>query len=133
MAVRYIKNTQRNFCRFKLSILVTVLEDMTMGGENKNKPRIDPQILMGDYLGLSIAGIVAMIIVWLTMTIPESRKTQSEKFCYHYCITETDKKMEGKYTSGPRYITNLRGCYQDCIKEENKAKNEKNTNKDASH
>jgi hypothetical protein len=56
---------------------------MTMGGENKNKPRIDPQILMGDHIGLSIAGIVAMIIVWLTMTIPESRKAQSEKFCYN--------------------------------------------------
>ena len=103
-----------------------------MGGENRNKPKVDPQILMGDYLGLSIAAIVAMIIVWLTLAIPESRKTQSEKFCYHYCLAETDKKMEGKYTSDARYITNLRGCHQACMEEENKAKNEKNTNKDAS-
>jgi hypothetical protein len=104
-----------------------------MGGENKNKPRIDPQILMGDYLGLCIAGIVAMLIVWLTLNVPERAKSQEAKFCYHHCIQETDKFMEGKYTSVPRYISHLKSCYQNCMIEENKAKDEKNTNKDLSN
>jgi hypothetical protein len=106
---------------------------MTMGGENQNKISIDQQLAMGDYLGLSIAALVAMVVVWLTLSIPEARKHQSEKYCYHHCELETGKKMTGEFTSGPRYITNLRDCYEDCIKEENKAKDEKNTNKDASH
>jgi hypothetical protein len=105
---------------------------MTMGGENQNKPKVDHQILMGDYLGLSILAIVVMIVVWLTLNIPEARQKQTNKFCYYHCLAETDKKMTGRFTSGPRYMSNLKSCYEKCIVEENKAKDEKNTHKDVS-
>jgi hypothetical protein len=105
---------------------------MTMGGENQNKPRVDPQLVMGDYLGLSIGGIVVMIIVWLTLSIPEARQRQTNKYCYYHCLEETGKKMQGTFTSGPRYMSNLKSCYEECIVKENKAKDEKNTSKDDS-
>jgi hypothetical protein len=98
---------------------------MTMSEENKT--RTDAQLVMGDYLGLSIGGIVVMLIVWLTLNIPDARQRQANKFCYHHCVIETDDKMLGKFTSGPKYITLLRKCYEDCMQEENKEKDEKNT------
>ena len=105
---------------------------MTMSKENQNKISVDEQLILVDYFGLFIAALVAMVIVWLTLNIPEARKKQAEKYCYHYCELETNKKMTGEFTSGSRYITHLKVCYQDCIKEQNKVKDEKNTNKDTS-
>ena len=133
MAVRYAKNTQRNFCRLKLFNLVTVLEGMTMGGLNQNNNQINHKLVMGDYVSLCVAGIVVMFIVWITLKLPEVRQTQTNKYCYYHCLAETDKKMEGRPTSGPFYMDSLSKCYKACIEEENKEKNEKDTNKDDRH
>ena len=99
---------------------------MTMGVENQNKTKIDQSLIAGDSLGLSILAIVIMVVVWLTLNIPEARQKQTNKFCYYHCLEETDKKMTGKFTSGPRYMSNLKGCYEKCIAQENKEKDEKN-------
>jgi hypothetical protein len=89
-------------------------------------------LIVGDSLGLSILAIVVMIVVWLTLNIPEARQKQTNKFCYYHCLEETDKKMTGKVEDGPRYMSNLKECYQECTAQENKEKDEKNIDKDAS-
>ena len=101
-----------------------------MGGENQNKTKIDQSLIAGDSLGLSILAIVVMIVVWLTLNIPEARQKQTNKFCYYHCLEETDKKMTGRFTSGPRYMSSLKECYQKCTAQENKEKDEKNSSKD---
>lgn len=94
--------------------------------------RQNENLIVGDSLGLSILAIVVMIVVWLTLNIPEAKQSQTNKFCYYHCLEETDKKMTGKVADGPRYMSNLRVCYQECKIQENKEKDEKNIDKDAS-
>jgi len=105
---------------------------MTMGGENKNKELIDQQLATGDFVWLCMAGLVAMLIVWVTLKVPDRAKSEEAKYCYHYCIQETDKNVSGQHASGSKYMSNLKSCYQSCMIKENKAKHEENTDKDTS-
>jgi hypothetical protein len=98
---------------------------MTMGGANRNKEEINQVLATADFVWLVMAGLVAMLVVWITMALPQSKKAQSEKFCYYHCLSETDKNMQGRHTTGPRYMSTLKICYKACIEEENKEKNDK--------
>ena len=93
----------------------------------QNNTKINQNSIAGDYFSLSILAIVVMIIVWATLNTPEARQRETSKYCYYRCLAETDSKMTGVFSSGPKYSTILKECYQKCTAQENKEKDEKNS------
>ena len=91
--------------------------------KNNKKDKDEHPIVVGDVIWLCMAAIVCMFIVWITLEVPVKSERQANRFCYFHCVSEVEKeKGKMKITSGPSYITDLKKCYKECMKEEDAKK-----------
>lgn len=89
-----------------------------------SREEINYGLATADAKWLIIIAAIAMLLVYLTLDMSNVDMKQVKRFCYYHCVSETDKKLEGKHVTGPRYIQVLRNCYVDCKSEEKREKDE---------
>ena len=90
----------------------------------KHKKETEKHMLERDATMLIIGLIIAMIIVALTLNVPDGRYPAFDKVCYNACkpwVAQEIEKGNHKFLTTTRYIIEINKCMKSCeeAKDEN--------------
>ena len=84
----------------------------------KNMPQdIEKKMIENDLVLLAIGLIIAMMIVWLTITVPPKEHRKYSKECYDICKEQLADEIDfekGAFLVRTKFIVEMGECMDDC-------------------
>jgi hypothetical protein len=122
--VRYAKNTQPNFLDFRFTGIVIFGRIIIM---KKMPSEIEKKMLEKDMIVLAIGMIIAMVIVWLTISVPPKKQSAYTSKCYEICKEDVNQRYnfeKGMLLTRAKFIIEMGECMDEC----EEVKNEQSEN-----
>ena len=83
----------------------------------KMPDEIEKEILKKDGTIMVIGSVIAMVLVWLTLSVPPKEHRKYTKQCYETCKEQVNLEYDfdkGKFLTRTKFIIEMGNCMDDC-------------------
>ena len=88
----------------------------------KMPSEIEKKMLEKDMVVLTIGTIIAMVIVWLTITVPPKEQRAYTSKCYEICKEDVNQRYDfdkGRLLTRTKFIIEMGECMDECERVKN--------------